>query len=75
MIFIALKNTKPAPELLTTKGIDECEILCHEFNNGVVDFGFQYEVGKANTRFAAGVSNFGFTAEPRGNCINSGERL
>jgi hypothetical protein len=34
--------------------------------NVVVDFGFQYEVGKANTRFAAGVSNFGFNTEPSG---------
>lgn len=34
--------------------------------NGVVDFGFRYDIGKANTRFAAGVSNFGFTSEPSG---------
>lgn len=32
----------------------------------VTDFGFQYDVGKANTRFAVGVSNFGFSTEPRG---------
>ena len=32
----------------------------------VIDFGFQYEVGKANTRFAVGVSNFGFNTEPSG---------
>jgi hypothetical protein len=32
----------------------------------VFDFGFQYEVGKANTRFAVGVSNFGFNTEPSG---------
>ncbi len=34
--------------------------------NAVVDFGFQYDVGKANTRFAVGVSNFGFNTEPKG---------
>ncbi|MCS6917178.1 MAG: PorV/PorQ family protein [Chitinophagales bacterium] len=32
----------------------------------VTDFGFQYDVGKANTRFAVGMSNFGFSTEPRG---------
>jgi len=37
--------------------------------DGVVDFGFQYEVGKANLRFSAGISNFGFTTEPRGSII------
>ena len=35
-------------------------------NNAVLDFGFQYEVGKANSRFAVGISNFGFTTEPNG---------
>lgn len=35
-------------------------------DNAVLDFGFQYEVGKANTRFAVGVSNFGFNTEPSG---------
>ena len=34
--------------------------------DGVFDFGFQYEVGKANTRFSAGISSFGFSAEPQG---------
>ena len=38
-------------------------------DNAVVDFGFQYEVGKANTRFAVGVSNFGFNTEPSGTII------
>lgn len=32
----------------------------------VTDFGFQYNVGKANTRFAVAVSNFGFSTEPKG---------
>ncbi len=35
-------------------------------DNAVIDFGFQYEVGIANTRFAVGVSNFGFNTEPSG---------
>ena len=30
------------------------------------DFGFQYDVGLANTRFAAGISNFGPKARPSG---------
>jgi hypothetical protein len=38
-------------------------------DNAVVDFGFQYEVGKANTRFAVGVSNFGSNTEPSGTNI------
>ncbi len=32
----------------------------------VFDFGFQYEVGLANTRFAVGLRNFGFNATPSG---------
>ncbi|HAP02183.1 MAG TPA: hypothetical protein DCQ93_09700 [Bacteroidetes bacterium] len=39
--------------------------------SGVMDFGFQYEVGKANTRFAVCINNFGFTAEPRGTVIST----
>lgn len=35
-------------------------------DNAVIDFGFQYDVGIANTRFAVGVSNFGFNTEPSG---------
>lgn len=35
-------------------------------DNAVVDFGFQYAVGVANTRFAVGVANFGFDTEPSG---------
>ncbi len=34
--------------------------------NLVFDFGFQYDIGKANTRFAVVVSNFGFNGEPNG---------
>lgn len=32
----------------------------------VFDFGFQYDVGIANTRFAVGISNFGFNSTPKG---------
>ncbi|GDX51823.1 hypothetical protein LBMAG27_08700 [Bacteroidota bacterium] len=53
---------------ITAKYLRESYAEVHT-QNGVVDFGFQYEVGKANTRFAAGVSNFGFTAEPKGTVI------
>lgn len=37
--------------------------------NGAVDFGFRYDIGKANTRFAVGVTNFGFNAEPSGQLL------
>ncbi|TVR79027.1 MAG: hypothetical protein EA412_07305 [Chitinophagaceae bacterium] len=32
----------------------------------VVDFGFQYDVGLANLRFAVGINNFGFNTRPKG---------
>lgn len=35
-------------------------------NTLVFDFGFQYDVGLANTRFAVAMSNFGFNATPKG---------
>lgn len=50
---------------ITAKYIRESYAGVHA-GNVVVDFGFQYEVGKANTRFAAGVSNFGYNTEPNG---------
>ncbi len=50
---------------LTTKYIRE-SIFDVNTSTVVFDFGFQYEVGKANTRFAVGISNFGFNAEPKG---------
>ncbi len=34
--------------------------------NVVADFGFQYDIGKGNTRFAVGVSNFGSPTSPGG---------
>lgn len=38
----------------------------------VFDFGFQYDVGLANTRFAVGVNNFGFNARPTGTIERTG---
>jgi len=35
-------------------------------NAVVFDFGFQYDVGLANTRFAVSISNFGFNTTPEG---------
>jgi hypothetical protein len=35
-------------------------------NNGVFDFGFQYNVGLARTKFAVDIANFGFSADPNG---------
>jgi Type IX secretion system protein PorV len=35
-------------------------------NTVVFDFGFQYDVGLANTRFAVSMNNFGFNATPQG---------
>ena len=35
-------------------------------HNAVFDFGFQYDIGLANTRFAVGFSNFGFNTSPAG---------
>lgn len=38
-------------------------------HNAVFDFGFQYDIGLANTRFAVGLSNFGFNTQPTGDLI------
>ena len=35
-------------------------------NNVVFDFGFQYDIGIANTRFAVDLQNFGFNTTPSG---------
>ncbi|MEA3494825.1 MAG: PorV/PorQ family protein [Bacteroidota bacterium] len=41
------------------------DVLIH---NGIFDFGFIYNIGiKHNTRFAVGISNFGFNVSPSGN--------
>jgi len=43
------------------------EDLATVFNqNAVFDFGFQYDIGIANTRFAVAISNFGFNTSPSG---------
>jgi hypothetical protein len=38
-------------------------------HNAVFDFGFQYDIGLANTRFAVGLSNFGFNTQPAGDLM------
>ena len=38
-------------------------------HNAVFDFGFQYDIGLANTRFAVGLTNFGFNTQPTGDLI------
>ncbi len=38
-------------------------------HNAVFDFGFQYDIGLANTRFAVGLSNFGFNTQPTGDLV------
>ena len=50
---------------ITGKYIRESFAEVHA-DNAVLDFGFQYEVGVANTRFAVGLANFGFNTEPSG---------
>ena len=35
-------------------------------NNALLDFGFQYDIGLANTRFAVSMTNFGFNVSPSG---------
>ncbi len=37
--------------------------------NGALDFGFRYDIGKANTRFAVGMSNFGFSNDASGQIV------
>lgn len=50
---------------LTGKYINE-RIAEIQTQTGVVDFGFQYDVGLANLRFAVGINNFGFSSRPKG---------
>ncbi len=50
---------------ITAKFIHE-GIASVQTNNVVADFAFRYDVGKANTRFAVGLYNFGSPATPRG---------
>jgi len=40
-------------------------------NTVLFDFGFQYEVGLANTRFAVTLTNFGFNATPSGDILHT----
>ncbi len=50
---------------VTAKFIRE-EIATVYTNDAVIDFGFQYDIGKGNTRFAVGISNFGSPVHPSG---------
>lgn len=40
MIFIALKQNEPVPNILTAKGKEETEKLCRDYDNGITDFKF-----------------------------------
>ena len=40
-----------------------------DYNSGAIDFGFSYLVGETGLRFAVGINNFGFNAEPKGTTI------
>lgn len=50
---------------ITAKYIREDLATVHT-QNIVFDFGFQYDIGIANTRFAVGLQSFGFNTEPSG---------
>jgi hypothetical protein len=52
----------------TVRYINE-QIASLTTHNAVFDFGFQYDIGLANTRFAVGLSNFGFNTQPSGDLI------
>jgi hypothetical protein len=55
---------------ITAKFISE-GVASLRTNNVVADFGFQYDIGKANTRFAVGVSNFGSPVSPHGDVVHT----
>jgi Type IX secretion system protein PorV len=50
---------------VTAKYIREDLASVHN-QNVVFDFGFQYDIGIQNTRFAVAISNFGFNTQPGG---------
>ena len=50
---------------ITAKYIREDLATVHN-QNIVFDFGFQYDIGIANTRFAVGLQSFGFNTSPSG---------
>lgn len=50
---------------ITAKYVREDLATVHN-QNMVFDFGFQYDIGIQNTRFAVAISNFGFNTQPGG---------
>jgi hypothetical protein len=50
---------------ITLKYVREDLATVHN-QNVLLDLGFQYDIGIANTRFAVGLSNFGFNTTPAG---------
>ncbi|MFI5172739.1 MAG: PorV/PorQ family protein [Chitinophagales bacterium] len=53
---------------VTAKYIREDLATVHN-QNIVFDFGFQYDIGIQNTRFAVAISNFGFNTKPGGDIV------
>ncbi len=53
---------------VTAKYVREDLASVHN-QNMVFDFGFQYDIGIQNTRFAVGISNFGFNTKPGGDIV------
>lgn len=53
---------------VTAKYIREDLASVHN-QNIVFDFGFQYDIGIQNTRFAVAISNFGFNTRPKGQIV------
>lgn len=64
-VSFAQQLTKLFAYGVTVKYIREQLAEVHT-QNVVFDFGFQYDIGIANTRFAVGISNFGFNTAPQG---------
>jgi hypothetical protein len=50
---------------VTAKYVREDIVTVHN-QNILFDFGFQYDIGAANTRFAVGLQSFGFNTKPSG---------
>ena len=53
---------------VTAKYVREDLAAVHN-QNVVFDFGFQYDIGIQNTRFAVAISNFGFNTQPGGEIV------
>lgn len=64
-ISLARELTEQFSFGVTAKYVRENLASVHN-QNVVFDFGFQYDIGMANTRFAVGLQSFGFNTEPSG---------